>query len=68
MGIDGVPTPENIVYKETPAAEAAEEVKEEAEGVAQKVAEKVASVAGEAVDAAKTIVADGDDSQEHNEL
>jgi FK506-binding protein 2 len=66
MGIDGVPTPENIVYKET--AEAAEEVKEEAEGVAQKVAEKIVSAAGEAVDAAKTIVADGDDSQEHNEL
>jgi FK506-binding protein 2 len=66
MGIDGVPTPENIVYKET--AEAAEEVKKEAEGVAQKVAEKIVSAAGEAVDAAKTIVADGDDSQEHNEL
>ncbi|KAH6695050.1 FK506-binding protein [Plectosphaerella plurivora] len=66
MGIDGVPTPENIVYKE--ATEAAGEVKEEAEGVAQKVAEKIVSAAGEAVDAAKTIVADGDDSQEHNEL
>lgn len=57
MGIDGVETPEKIIYKEA-----------ETEGAAQGIAEKIASVAGEAADAAKTIIADTDDEQEHNEL
>ncbi|RFU77814.1 fkbp-type peptidyl-prolyl cis-trans isomerase [Trichoderma arundinaceum] len=41
---------------------------EKKEPVAEKVAEKVASVASEAVDAAKTVVADTDDGQGHEEL
>jgi FK506-binding protein 2 len=53
MGIDGVPQPEKVVPKEDGAA---------------KVAQKIASAVGDAVDAAKTLLADTDDSQEHNEL
>ena len=53
MGIDGVPKPESIVTKS-------------AEPTA-KIAEKVVSVAAEAAEAVKTIIADTDD-QEHNEL
>lgn len=55
MGIQGVPKPESIVTKK-------------AEETGGKVAEKVASVASEAAEAVKTIVADTDDTQEHNEL
>jgi len=55
MGIDGVPKPESIVYKD-------------AESTAAKVGEKVASVVSEAAEAVKTVVADTDDTQEHNEL
>jgi FK506-binding protein 2 len=60
MGIEGVPKPESIVTKsatESPASSAS-----------QKVAEKVASAVSEAAEAVKTVVADTDDVQEHNEL
>ena len=61
MGIEGVPKPESIATKsatdEGPASSASE-----------KVAEKVASVVSEAAEAVKTMVADTDDVQEHNEL
>jgi hypothetical protein len=61
MGIEGVPKPESIATKsatdEGPASSASE-----------KVAEKVASVVSEAAEAVKTVVADTDDVQEHNEL
>ncbi|KAG7284087.1 Peptidyl-prolyl cis-trans isomerase fpr2 [Staphylotrichum longicolle] len=60
MGIEGVPKPESIVTKsatDSPASSAS-----------QKVAEKVASVVSEAAEAVKTVVADTDDVQEHNEL
>ncbi|OLN92835.1 FK506-binding protein 2 [Colletotrichum chlorophyti] len=58
VGIEGVPKPEKIVIKASEAAESATE----------KVAEKVASKVAEAADVVKTIVADSDDGQEHNEL
>ncbi|KAK1762088.1 ppiase fkr-5 [Phialemonium atrogriseum] len=67
MGIDGVPKPESIVTKpatDSPASTASEE----AEEATQKVGEKVASVVKEAAEAAKTVIADTDDTQEHNEL
>jgi FK506-binding protein 2 len=57
-----VPKPESIVTKSATAA--SEEASETASGVGEKIAEKIA----EAADAAKTVVADSDDSQEHNEL
>lgn len=60
MGIEGVPQPESIVTKsatDSPASSASE-----------KVAEKVASAVSEAAEAVKTVVADTDDVQEHNEL
>lgn len=60
MGIEGVPQPESIVTKsatDSPASSASE-----------KVAEKVASAVSEATEAVKTVVADTDDTQEHNEL
>ena len=57
MGIDGVDKPETIIYKSTETASAT-----------AKVAEKVASVVSEAAEAVKTVVADTDDTQEHNEL
>jgi len=55
MGIEGVPKPESIVTKK---------VAETAKGAG----EKVASVVSEAAEAVKTVVADTDDTQEHNEL
>lgn len=61
MGIEGVPKPESIVTKsatDSPAASSA----------SQKVAEKVASAVSGAAEAVKTVVADTDDVQEHNEL
>lgn len=60
MGIQGVAKPESIVTKSTAT--------EKAEETGGKIAEKVASVASEAAEAVKTIVADTDDTQEHNEL
>lgn len=80
IGIDGVPKPEKIVIKNSEATEGesedkedqAEEKEEGGEGVAGKVAGKVADVVGEAAEEAaevvKTMVADNEDSQEHNEL
>ena len=58
VGIDGVPKPETIVTKSTEGGSEA----------TRKVAERVASVAAEAAEAVKTLVADTDDTQEHNEL
>ncbi|PHH82469.1 hypothetical protein CDD82_5882 [Ophiocordyceps australis] len=52
VGIDGVPKPDEIKTK----------------SVGDGVAEKVASAAAEAVDAAKTLVADTDDASGHEEL
>jgi FK506-binding protein 2 len=76
MGIEGVPKPDEIKTKAKVAAEplvtavsgAASAVSEEAEEVSTKLSGKVASVVAEAVDAAKTVLADTDDGQEHNEL
>ena len=66
IGIDGVPKPESIVTKSaTESATPAET--EKAEETGESVAEKVASVAGDAAEAVKTIIADSDDV-EHNEL
>ncbi|KAG9256136.1 FK506-binding protein 2 [Emericellopsis atlantica] len=59
VGIDGVEPPETIEPEVL-----VEEVKTEAEGIA----EKVASAAAEAADAAKTMVADTDDIEGHEEL
>ncbi len=58
MGIEGVPKPEKIVTKATA----------DAEKPAEKIGEKVASVVSEAAEAVKTVVADTDNAQEHNEL
>jgi FK506-binding protein 2 len=60
MGIDGVPKPESIVTKSVASTES--------ETAAEKVAEKVAGVVSGAAEAVKTVVADTDDTQEHNEL
>lgn len=76
MGIEGVPKPDEIKTKAKVAAEplvtavsdAASTASEEAEEVSTKVSGKVASIVAEAVDAAKTVLADTDDGQEHNEL
>ncbi|KAH8682735.1 hypothetical protein BX600DRAFT_506298 [Xylariales sp. PMI_506] len=63
VGIKGVPKPETIIPKvvESSASSAASDA---ATGVAEKVASKVS----EAAEVVKTIVADSDDGQEHNEL
>ncbi|KAK4207773.1 PPIase fkr-5 [Rhypophila sp. PSN 637] len=60
VSIEGVPKPESIVTKS--------KATEKAEETGGKVAEKVASVASGAAEAVKTIIADTDDTQEHNEL
>lgn len=60
MGIEGVPKPESIVTK--PATESP------ASAASQKVAEKVAGAVSDAAEAVRTVVADTDDVQEHNEL
>ncbi|KAK4664414.1 Peptidyl-prolyl cis-trans isomerase fpr2 [Podospora pseudopauciseta] len=60
VGIEGVPKPESIVTKsatDTPESTAS-----------AKVVEKVASVAKQAAEVVETIIADTDDTQEHNEL
>lgn len=72
MGIKGVPKPESIVTKATASTDdKAEETETEAStststgtGAAEKIAEKV----GEAAEVIGTMLADTDDSQEHNEL
>ncbi|KAJ4291485.1 Peptidyl-prolyl cis-trans isomerase fpr2 [Collariella sp. IMI 366227] len=63
MGIQGVAQPESIVYKPTDSSSDGP-----ASTASQKVAEKVASAVSEAAEAVKTVVADTDDTQEHNEL
>lgn len=60
MGIDGVPQPESIVTKSATDTLNSEET--------QNVGDKVASAVSEATEAVKTVVADTDDTQEHNEL
>ena len=60
-----MPKPESIATKSTSAASDTAPSEEPTES---KIGEKVASVIGEAAAAAKTIVADTDDTQEHNEL
>lgn len=71
IGIEGVPKPESIVTKaatDAPPADPSAEAEAEAKAETPNVAEKVASKVAEAADVVKTIVADTDDSQEHNEL
>lgn len=58
MGIDGVPKPEKI------ETEAIPEAPESTEGVG----EKVANIAGGAAEAVKTMLADTDQMQAHEEL
>ncbi|KJR82649.1 FK506-binding protein 2 [Sporothrix schenckii 1099-18] len=71
IGIEGVPKPESIVTKAAtgdPSADSSASTEAEAEAETPNVAEKIASKVAEAADVVKTIVADTDDSQEHNEL
>jgi len=63
IGIEGVPKPESIVTKSSSSASS-----NVAEKASEKIVEKVASKAAEAANLAKTIIADTDDTQEHNEL
>lgn len=62
MAIDGVEKPASIKTKATGSVES------KASSATEKVAEKVASKVKEAADVVKTIIADTDDTQEHNEL
>lgn len=62
MGIKGVPKPESIVTKATASSD--ESATETATGAAEKIAKKVE----EAAEVIGTLVADTDDTQEHNEL
>ncbi|KAI1131880.1 hypothetical protein F5Y10DRAFT_36754 [Nemania abortiva] len=62
MGIQGVPKPESIVTKATTSSD--ESATETGTGTAEKIAQKVE----EAAEVIGTILADSDDSQEHNEL
>ncbi|CAK7272799.1 Peptidyl-prolyl cis-trans isomerase fpr2 [Sporothrix epigloea] len=68
LGIQGVPKPETIVTKSATETPAIIEPTVVAEAEPANIAEMVASKVAEAADAVKTIVADTDDSQEHNEL
>ncbi|CAK7235096.1 Peptidyl-prolyl cis-trans isomerase fpr2 [Sporothrix curviconia] len=68
LGIQGVPKPESIVTKSATDTPADTESSTVAETESANIAEKVVSKVAEAADAVKTIVADTDDSQEHNEL
>ncbi|KAI1173603.1 hypothetical protein F4777DRAFT_445085 [Nemania sp. FL0916] len=63
MGIKGVPKPESIVTKATTAS-SDEAAAETGTGTAGKLAEKVEKAA----EVIGTIIADTDDTQEHNEL
>jgi FK506-binding protein 2 len=67
MGIQGVPKPESIVTKSA-TGDASEPATDTAEETGESLGEKIASVVGDAADAAKTVILDNDDSQEHNEL
>ncbi|KAK4181001.1 hypothetical protein QBC36DRAFT_176533 [Triangularia setosa] len=60
VGIEGVPKPESIVTKSATDAPVS--------SAGANVAEKVASVAKQAAEVVETIIADTDDTQEHNEL
>jgi FK506-binding protein 2 len=62
MGIAGVPKPEKVQTK------VGTESSNVASSASEKIAEKVASKVAEAADVVKTIIADTDDTQEHNEL
>lgn len=66
MGIKGVPNPESIVTKASSSASSA--ASEASEKASTKVAEKIASKVEEAAEIVGTMLADTDDSQEHNEL
>ncbi|CAK7226763.1 Peptidyl-prolyl cis-trans isomerase fpr2 [Sporothrix bragantina] len=70
LGIKGVPKPEKIVTKSATETETSTEAETSTatETESANIAEKVASKVAEAADAVKTIVADTDDTQEHNEL
>ncbi|CAK7565906.1 MAG: Peptidyl-prolyl cis-trans isomerase fpr2 [Sporothrix epigloea] len=68
LGIQGVPKPESIVTKSETDTPAIMEPTTVVEPESVNVAEIVASKVAEAADAVKTIIADTDDSQEHNEL
>ncbi|KAI1383979.1 uncharacterized protein F4822DRAFT_57570 [Hypoxylon trugodes] len=69
IGIQGVPNPESIVTKATDSASSvASEASETAEKASTKLAEKIASKVEEAAEVVGTIIADTDDTQEHNEL
>ena len=61
VAIKGVEPPKQAEAEAEPAAE-------EEKPVGEGVAEKIASVAAEAADAAKTMAADTDDMQGHEEL
>ena len=65
MGIDGVPKPEKIVIKETSTVSESADESTETEG---KVAEKIVEAAEGAAEVIGTIIADTDDSQDHQEL
>ncbi|KAI1772563.1 hypothetical protein F4818DRAFT_424743 [Hypoxylon cercidicola] len=66
MGIKGVPNPESIITKASSTASSA--ASEASEEVSTKVAEKIASKVEEAAEIVGTMLADTDDTQEHNEL
>lgn len=68
MGIQGVPKPESIVTKSATKSSAAAESSNIAESASEKIAEKVASKVAEAAEVVKTIIADTDDVEEHQEL
>jgi hypothetical protein len=64
MGIDGVKAPEKPVAEETVSSAASKA----SETVTEGVKAAAAKIVGEAVEAAKVIIADTDVDQEHNEL
>jgi len=68
MGIEGVAPPKSIVEK-TKASSSVAAAEETASSATEGVKEAIKSKVAEAVDAAKTVLADTDgDGQEHNEL
>ncbi len=62
MGIKGVPKPESIVTKASSSTSSA------ASEASEKASEKIARKVEEAVEVVGTMLADTDDSQDHNEL
>ncbi|KAI0466202.1 hypothetical protein F4859DRAFT_498643 [Xylaria cf. heliscus] len=65
IGIKGVPKPETIVVKTTASSEA---IDEKATETGASAAEKIVEKVEQAAEVVGTILADTDDSQEHNEL